>query len=88
MGVCVVSSIVIPLAKTHSSSIGSQGRCAGKRAAFGKENKHALDHHAAPTLPARPILRKCQGFRAIAESMQGSFLLRKEPLEWFNSTLH
>jgi hypothetical protein len=26
-----------------------------------------------------PILSKCQVFRAIAESMQGSFFLRKQP---------
>jgi hypothetical protein len=62
MGVCVVSSIVISQAKTHSGSTEPRDAALESVQPFGKENKDALDHHAAPTLPARPILSKCQVF--------------------------
>jgi hypothetical protein len=72
MGICVVSSIVIPQAKTHGCSIGTQGAAALERAKrLRKENKHDLvhSHHHLHAVP-------------VAESMQGGFFLRKEPLEY------
>jgi hypothetical protein len=75
MGVRVASSIVIPQAKTHSYSIGTQEAAALERAnAFGKENKHALVH-SPHHLYAVPV----------AESMRSGFFLRKEPLEHLNT---